>query len=82
MISLLAQYHAVWLVIYFALQREAVMQSKIALRLVRSLEETKHLMFEAMASYDWETVLKCLDAGLGANDEAPNVCVAFLCELL
>jgi hypothetical protein len=55
-----------------ASQRDAVLQSKIALRLVKTLEVAKVQMFEAMASYDWETVLRCLDAGLGANDEALN----------
>lgn len=47
-------------------------QSKIALRLVKSLARKKEIMFAAMAEYDWQTVLQCIDDGLNPNDEAPN----------
>jgi hypothetical protein len=58
------------------LQRSLVEQSKIALRLVKTLARKKQIMFAAMAEYDWQTVLQCIDDGLNPNDEAPNVCSA------
>ena len=62
-------------------KHEAMVQLKIGRRLIKQQAVTKQRMFAAMAEYDWETVLKCIDDGINPNDEAPNVRVVVVVQV-
>ena len=55
------------------MQHNNVVQQKAARRLAIAKAEMKSSMFSAMMEFDWETVLKAVDAGCPVVDEGPIV---------